>query len=72
MIILILPLLIIFLPSAILFLIIKLWKKNRKISTWEKISLANPPEPQEYRYTFIEYIGKDEKLIEVRSYDKDY
>ena len=40
MIILIIPLFIIILPSAILFLIIKFWRINRKISTGDKIALG--------------------------------
>jgi hypothetical protein len=40
MIILIIPLLLIALPSTILFLVIKFWNKNRRISTGYKIALG--------------------------------
>jgi len=40
MIILIIPLLIVLLPTIILFLLIKFWRKNRRISTGDKIALG--------------------------------
>jgi len=40
MIILFFPLLLVLLPSAILFLIIKFWRKNKKNSIGEKVALG--------------------------------
>ena len=34
------------------------------------VRLANPPEPYDPKYTFIEYVRQNSKFVEKRSYDK--
>jgi hypothetical protein len=44
--------------------------KNNRIEEI-KIRLNNPPEPNESRFTIIEYIRKNSKLTKTKSYDKN-
>ena len=47
------------------------FKCEKGIITNMTVRLVNPPEPEDPRFTFIEYVRRNAKLIKVRSYDKD-